>query len=111
MLVQGITFKENVADIRNSKVADLIKELMQYSVAVHIHDPHASANEVAHEYNLTLVDQVSNDYDAVIIAVNHDEYQAYDAAYYQRISKDDPIVMDLKGMYAPMGAPVQYWRL
>ncbi|TAG61948.1 MAG: nucleotide sugar dehydrogenase, partial [Runella slithyformis] len=66
VLVMGITFKENVSDIRNSKVADLIKELMQFSVNVHIVDPYASPNEVAHEYNLTLLDKPSDQYDAVL---------------------------------------------
>src|SRR5690606_31468004 len=56
VLIMGITFKENVTDIRNSKVADLVKELMKYSINVHVSDEHASPNEVAHEYNLTLVD-------------------------------------------------------
>ena len=112
VLVLGITFKENVADIRNSKVADLIRELMQYSLAVHISDPFASPNQVAHEYNLTLVDQVSDDYDAVIVAVNHGAYKAYDAAYYHSVSKDRPIVMDLKAMYEPADFPnATYWRL
>ena len=111
VLVKGITFKENVADIRNSKVADLVKEVMQYSVAVHLTDPHASHNEVAHEYNLSMVDQISDDYDAVVVAVNHAEYQDHDQTYYESISKDAPIVMDLKGMYEPMNGSVQYWRL
>ena len=111
VLVQGITFKENVADIRNSKVADLIKELMQYSIAVHVSDPHASPNEVAHEYNLTLVDQISSDYDAIVVAVNHREYESLDQHYYESISKSEPIIMDLKGMYEPMNGSVQYWRL
>ena len=65
----GITFKENVSDIRNSKIADLIKELMSFSVNVHIVDPNASPNEVVHEYGLTLMDEPSNDYDAVIVSV------------------------------------------
>ncbi|MCB0545857.1 MAG: nucleotide sugar dehydrogenase, partial [Saprospiraceae bacterium] len=73
VLVMGMTFKENVADIRNSKVADLAKELMQYSMNVHITDPYASPNEVAKEYNLTIVDNISDDYDAVLVAVNHEQ--------------------------------------
>lgn len=112
VLVKGITFKENVADIRNSKVADLVKELMTFSVNVHIEDPYASPNEVAHEYNLTLVDNISNDYDAVITAVNHKEYEELKADYYKSISKEEPILMDIKGMYDPKDMEgVTYWRL
>ena len=53
----GITFKENVSDIRTSKVSNLIKELMDYSLNVHVVDPYASANEVAHEYGIRMIDQ------------------------------------------------------
>jgi UDP-N-acetyl-D-galactosamine dehydrogenase len=112
VLVMGITFKENVSDIRNSKVADLIRELMQYSIHVHVTDPMASPNEVAHEYNLTLVDQISNDYDAVIVAVNHQEYQDYDAAFFKSIMTDNPILMDIKSIYPkPVENGLMYWRL
>ncbi|MCB9282494.1 MAG: nucleotide sugar dehydrogenase [Lewinellaceae bacterium] len=100
VLVMGVTFKENVSDIRNSKVVDLIRELMQFSVNVHVTDKHASPNEVAHEYKLTLLDNISNDYDAVVVAVNHKEYQNLDSAYFQSIMKDHPILMDLKGIYS-----------
>ncbi|HEV7346851.1 nucleotide sugar dehydrogenase [Telluribacter sp.] len=111
VLVMGITFKENVADIRNSKVADLVKELMQYSVHVHIVDPHASPNEVAHEYNLTLVDNPSNRYDAVVVAVAHDEYQELGNDYFTAICQPDAILMDLKGLYPNQNQHLTYWRL
>ncbi|MEO1263208.1 MAG: nucleotide sugar dehydrogenase [Bacteroidota bacterium] len=114
VLIMGVTFKENVADIRNSKVADLVKELMKYSINVHVTDEHASPNEVAHEYNLTLVDNVSSDYDAVIVAVNHDSYKGHDPQYFKSIMKEQPILMDLKGIYQPneyIEAGLSYWRL
>lgn len=112
VLVMGVTFKENVSDIRNSKVVDLIRELMQYSVNVHVTDSHASPNEVAHEYKLTLLDNVSNDYDAVIVAVNHDEYKEKDAGYFRSITRGNPILMDLKGIYSfPSSDEFTYWRL
>ena len=114
VLIMGVTFKENVADIRNSKVADLVKELMKYSINVHVTDEHASPNEVAHEYNLTLVDNVSSDYDAVIVAVNHDNYKEHKPEFYKSIMKDKPIIMDLKGIYQPtdfIEAGISYWRL
>ena len=112
VLIMGITFKENVADIRNSKVAELAREIMQFSINVHITDPHASPNEVAKEYKLTLVDNISDDYDAVLVAVNHNEYKAYDMGYFKSICKTDPVIMDIKGVYpAPEGAGITYWRL
>ena len=112
VLVMGITFKENVSDIRNSKVVDLIRELMQYSVNVHVTDAHASPNEVAHEYKLTLLDKISDDYDAVVVAVNHKEYKVLDSEYFQSIMKDDPILMDLKGIYSfPTHNGFTYWSL
>ena len=113
VLIMGITFKENVADIRNSKVADLAREIMKYSINVHMTDPYASPNEVAKEYNLTLVDKISEDYDAVIVAVNHNEYKSLALSYFKSISTDDPILMDIKAIYdqpAP-DAGLTYWRL
>ena len=112
VLVMGITFKENVSDIRNSKVADLVRELMKYSVNVHIVDSHASPNEVAHEYNLTLMDAPSSHYDAVVMAVGHDEYRKLDLSYFRSIMNAQPILLDLKGMYAKEEtAGIEYWRM
>ncbi len=114
VLVMGVTFKENVADIRNSKVADLVKELMQYSIHVQLVDPYASPNEFAHEYGLALMDEPSKDYDAVIVAVNHREYEQYDLSYFKSLMKNEPILMDLKGVFQPAVVKqngLAYWRL
>lgn len=112
VLMKGITFKENVADIRNSKVADLVRELMNYSINVHITDPHASPNEVAHEYKFGMVDQLSDNYDAVVVAVSHDEYRDLDNQYFKSIMNGSPILVDLKGMYDFRNENgLQYWRL
>jgi UDP-N-acetyl-D-galactosamine dehydrogenase len=112
VLMMGITFKENVSDIRNSKVVDLVRELMDYSVHVHVTDPHASPNEVAHEYKLTMVDKISDDYDAVIVSVAHDQYKQLAPAYFQSITKANPVIMDLKSMYTPHNDDgMMYWRL
>jgi len=99
VLVMGITFKENVSDIRNSKVADLVHELAQFSVTVEIHDPHANTDEVNHEYGLNLVAEIGKDYDAIIAAVNHEEYLKLDADYFKSIMTDPPILVDIKSMY------------
>ncbi|GAB4497608.1 MAG: nucleotide sugar dehydrogenase [Saprospiraceae bacterium] len=111
VLVLGITFKEDVADIRNSKVAALVHELQDYSINVHVSDPYASPNEVAHEYKLTLVDKISDDYDAVVVAVAHEQYKKYDAAFFKSIMKENPILMDLKALYNNVNSGIQYWRL
>jgi UDP-N-acetyl-D-galactosamine dehydrogenase len=114
VLIMGVTFKENVADIRNSKVADLVRELMQYSINVHMVDPYASPNEFAHEYNLTLMDAPSNDYDAIIVAVNHEEYKNLELDHFKSMMKENPILMDLKAMYEPAHVKengLSYWRL
>lgn len=112
VLVLGVTFKENVADIRNSKIADLVRELMQYSINVHISDPHASPNEVAHEYKFSMIDQISTNYDAVIVAVNHKEYETLDIKYFKSIMNGKPILFDLKAVYTKPDEPnFKYWRL
>lgn len=111
VLVLGITFKENVADIRNSKVAALVRELQDYAVNVHVVDPHASPNEVAHEYKLTLADKISDGYDAVIVAVAHRDFLHFDSSFFLKISNEKPILMDLKGLYADVDEAIEYWRL
>ena len=112
VLIMGITFKEDVSDIRNSKVIDLARELMDYSVHVHLTDPYASPNELAHEYKMNLVDRPSTDYDAVIVSVAHREYRSLDAAAFRAMMKEAPILFDLKALYRPTDvAELTYWRL
>lgn len=111
VLVMGVTFKENVSDIRNSKVADLVKELMSFSINVHLVDPYASPNEVAHEYGLTLMDSPSDQYDAVIVSVGHQHYKELTIDYFKSIMNGTPILMDLKGMYQNNDSKITYWRL
>ena len=113
VLVKGMTFKENVADIRNSKVVELINELMEYSVNVHVVDPHASPNEVAHEYKLTLLESVATDYDAIVVAVSHEEYKHLSEEDFASLVGNDSILMDLKSMYKPLtnSKAFTYWSL
>ncbi len=112
VLVLGITFKEDVADIRNSKVSDLVKELMSFSINVHLMDPHASPNEVAHEYNLTMMDELSHNYDAIVVAVGHQEYRDLTFDYLRSLMNGKPILFDLKGIYDyPRNGEVEYWRM
>lgn len=111
VLVLGITFKENVSDIRNSKVANLVHELQDFFINVHTVDPHANPNEVAHEYKLTLNDQISDNYDAVVVAVAHDAFKNYDSDYFRSIMNKNPILMDLKGIYLNIDPDIEYWKL
>jgi UDP-N-acetyl-D-galactosamine dehydrogenase len=114
VLVMGATFKENVEDIRNSKVADVIQELKNFSVNVDIVDPHADSDELHHEYGfrLTAQDKIRADYDAVIVAVSHKPYLDKDEAYFQAITADNAVLVDIKGLYRtkPM-TEIHYWSL
>jgi len=109
VLVMGATFKENVSDIRNSKVADVIKELQSYFLNVDVHDPYADAQELQHEYGLTLTANPGTDYDAVIVTVCHEPYAALDDAYFRGITKPDAIIADLKGTYRGKLTSRHYW--
>ncbi|WP_341838411.1 nucleotide sugar dehydrogenase [Chitinophaga pollutisoli] len=74
VLILGITFKENCPDIRNSRVIDIYQELQQFGTNVEVYDPHASKTEVKHEYGVDLIDEISHAYDAIILAVAHNEF-------------------------------------
>ena len=99
VLVMGATFKENVSDIRNSKVADVVKELKSFSLNVDITDPHANSEELNHEYGFELAENIGKDYDAVIVAVPHNGYKDFDDAYFTSITKNNALIFDLKGTY------------
>lgn len=111
VLILGITFKENVADIRNSKVADLAREIMDYSINVHLVDPHASPNEVAHEYKLSMQDVPTGTYDAVIVAVAHDQFKQMEADDFKRLMPDQPLLVDIKGIFKHLDSQIDCWRL
>jgi UDP-N-acetyl-D-galactosamine dehydrogenase len=111
VLILGMTFKENVADIRNSKIADLAREIMDYSINVHIVDPHASPNEVAHEYKLSLLEQPTGPYDAVVVAVAHDEFKNLDAGYFHKLMPEKPLLVDIKAIYKHLDGEMTCWRL
>jgi UDP-N-acetyl-D-galactosamine dehydrogenase len=111
VLIMGATFKENVTDIRNSKIADVVRELKGYSVAVDVIDPHADSDELQHEYGFGLAEQVGNEYDAIIIAVNHSEFANYDDAYFASLTKPAALIADLKGTYRGAIHSRAYWSL
>ena len=111
VLVMGATFKENVSDIRNSKVADVVKELKSFSLNVHVTDPHANSDELKHEYGFVLTPELSNDYDAVIIAVPHNNFKALHNDYFAGITKNKALIADLKGIYRGKISSRKYWSL
>lgn len=111
VLVMGATFKENVSDIRNSKVADIIKELKSYSLQVHVTDPYANSNELTHEYGFELTPDLANDYAAVIVTVPHNDYIKMDDNSFSKITKPEAIVADLKGIYRGKISSRSYWSL
>ncbi len=98
VLVMGITFKEDVADIRNSKVVELVKELTDFSILVDVIDPHASVEEVKEKYGIDLKRAPERKYDAVVVAVGHKEYVTLSADALKEISLNDVMVFDIKGV-------------
>ena len=111
VLVMGATFKENVSDIRNSKVADVIKELKAFYVNVDVEDPYADSDELQHEYGFGVTKNLSKDYVAVIVAVPHESYLALDENYFISITKENALIADLKGIYRNRINKRNYWSL
>ena len=112
VLVMGATFKENVSDIRNSRVIDVIRELQSFQINVDVVDPHANSQELEHEYGVALCKEVRQDYDAIIVAVNHDEFAAFNEANFKTLLKDGKgILVDVKGSYRNKIQELTYWSL
>jgi UDP-N-acetyl-D-glucosamine/UDP-N-acetyl-D-galactosamine dehydrogenase len=111
VLIMGATFKEDVADIRNSKVVDVYRELLTYGVKVDLVDHHADSDEMMHEYGIQLLDTPGTGYDAVIIAVAHHEYKSLDEAWFRSVMSDQGIIVDIKGMYRNAIRETEYWSL
>jgi UDP-N-acetyl-D-glucosamine/UDP-N-acetyl-D-galactosamine dehydrogenase len=113
VLVMGATFKENVSDIRNSKVIDVIRELESFSIPVEIVDPHANSEELYNEYGHHLAaEPKKGGYDAIIVAVAHNEYLHLDEHYFKGLLRDGkgPII-DIKGVYKSRIKDLLYWSL
>lgn len=111
VLIMGATFKENVSDIRNSKIADVHKELRSFSVNVDVIDPHADSDELKHEYGYGLVNEPTGQYDAVIVGVNHKAYCNLPESYFQSIMQPNGLLVDVKGIYRGKIEKLQYWSL
>jgi UDP-N-acetyl-D-glucosamine/UDP-N-acetyl-D-galactosamine dehydrogenase len=111
VLVMGITFKEDVTDIRNSKVMDIINELKDYGISVEVIDPGAGKHEVREEYQIDLQDKPEGKYDAVILAVAHKDYVKLDESYFTPLLNKDGLVVDVKGVLRGKIKNNPYWSL
>ncbi len=113
-LVMGLSFKENVPDLRNSKVIDLVRGLARRGYDVTVHDPLVNPDEALREYGLTLdPDALSKRYDLAICAVAHDDYQALAGASVATLVRSGGLVGDLKGIWQDGRLPdsIQSWTL
>jgi UDP-N-acetyl-D-glucosamine/UDP-N-acetyl-D-galactosamine dehydrogenase len=111
VLVMGITFKENVSDIRNSKVADVVNELVSFGIKVDIVDPYASADEVKHEYNIELSNEPTGKYDAIMLAVAHKHYSTLKEDYFKDLLTENGIFYDVKGLFRKSATSFNYMCL
>ncbi len=116
VIVLGLTFKENCPDLRNSKVADLVKELRSFGCDVAVHDPIAEPPEAEHEYGIALVpwDALPEGADALVAAVSHKQYLAMPLADLTRKLKANAVFVDVKSAYdaqAITAAGYRLWRL
>jgi len=110
-LVMGLTFKENVSDIRNSKVVDIINELKDYGMEVDVTDPYASPEDVKREYGLTLKPEIGTGYDAIIVAVAHKDYLKLDESWFLDKINETAVLGDVKGIYRGRIDQITYWSL
>ena len=111
VLIMGATFKEDVSDIRNSKVSDVVNALKEFYVNVEVQDPYADSDELKHEYGFGLVKEIASDYDAVIIPVPHREYKDLDENFFAGITKTHGMIADLKGIFRNKITNRTYWSL
>jgi UDP-N-acetyl-D-galactosamine dehydrogenase len=116
VIVLGLTFKEDCSDLRNSKVADLVKELKEFGCDVSVHDPIAESAEAEHEYGISLTpwEQLPGDADAIVAAVSHKEYKAMSLAELTARLRKGGVFTDVKSAYdqvAIKAAGFNLWRL
>ena len=100
VLVLGLAFKENCPDLRNTRIVDIVSVLESYGVSVDLHDPWVDAKEAKHEYGVDLVDTPQQgDYDAIIIAVAHQEFRDYGVTKIRSWGRDNHVLYDLKYLF------------
>lgn len=111
VLVMGFTYKENVSDIRNTKVADIVYELKSYGIDVDVIDPKAGVHEVAEEYGIEMTPAATGVYNAVILAVPHIEYRALKADDFAALLVEGGLFVDIRGIRREMEGHFRYWSL
>jgi UDP-N-acetyl-D-galactosamine dehydrogenase len=111
VLIMGATFKENVTDIRNSKVVDIYNELKSFSINIDVVDPHASSDELQHEYGFGLASDTNKKYDAVIVAVSHSDYINLNESYFSNLLVAGGLLVDIKGIYRKTISGIKVWSL
>jgi UDP-N-acetyl-D-galactosamine dehydrogenase len=111
ILILGATFKEDVSDIRNSKIVDIVQELESYEVNVEVVDPHADSEELQHEYGFGLRSEIGAAYDGIILAVPHADYRNLNEAWFQQRLSEGGFLLDLKGLYRDRFQNLDYWSL
>lgn len=111
VLVMGMTFKEDVTDIRNSKVIDVIDELKSFAADVEVCDAWADKSEVKEEYGVELISEPTGQYDAVIVAVNHKQYMELSEQYFIELMGAEGVLFDVKGIYRDKIKTLKYMSL
>jgi len=115
ILVLGLTFKENVPDLRNSKVVDIVAELRRCGHEIVVHDPLADPEEAFEHYRITLTPRFDElaAFDAIVGAVAHASYTKFTASMFQRLVKPEGLVADVKGMWRAVALPssLRRWEL
>ena len=118
VLILGFTFKENISDIRNTRVVDIYNELKEYGIEVFVHDPYAYPDEVKEEYGIDLLEDINLDkpYDGIIVAVKHKPFKFLKFQDLKGFTNNGgkPVLVDVKGLYNPQEADKEgflYWRL
>ncbi len=116
VLILGFTFKEDISDIRNTKVVDIYNELKGYGVDVFVYDPYVNKEEAYKTYGLSLIQRPESKkpFDGIIIAVKHSEYRKYTLGHLRKLCNGKPVMMDIKAFFdkgPAVKAGFRYWRL
>ena len=116
VILLGLTFKENCSDLRNSKVADVVKELQDFGCEVYVHDPLAEPAQAMHEYGITLTEwtELPRNSDAIVAAVSHAEYISQPIGELLALLKPCGVFIDIKSAYEPeavVATGTRLWRL
>jgi UDP-N-acetyl-D-galactosamine dehydrogenase len=116
VLIMGFTFKENVKDIRNTKVIDIYNELKEYGINTFVYDPIAEPDEIIKEYGIELINrpEILSPFDSIIFAVKHDKFKDISLKDLRKMCRDNSVIIDIKGIFDKeeiMSKGFKYWRL